>query len=793
MMQRVSVFNSIDVQSLHGAKLFRCFLLFMVSIVAATASKGQPTPDSAFSASWITADYFRTSENTWYCFRKEVDISNNLPKSLIARIAVDSKYWLWINGKMVVFEGGLKRGPTPNDTYYDEVEIAPSLKPGKNTIAVLVWYWGRDGFCHNNSGKAGLFFDADHPDIHIKSDGSWQTLIYDAFGNTGDPIPNYRLPEFNIRYYASKSVPWQDPTQFPKMSNATAVGGAGSSPWGHLWKRPFPQWKNSGLVEYENRIHFPFVADGYPVKMKLPKNYAITPYFSIESKEGEVIDMRTDNYKGGSEYNIRTEYITANGAQEFETYAYMNGHEVVYSIPKGIKVMALKYRRTSFPTEHVGRFHSSDTSLNVLWEKCLNTMDINMRDAIQDPDRERAQWWGDAVTILGEIFYTCDSTGYPAIRKAMSNLVEWQKPGGELFSPIPAGKWNIELPTQMLAAIGKYGFWRYFQYTGDSATIRYLYPHVKRYLNLWTIGEDGLLVHRNGGWNWFDWGDNIDEALIENAWYYMALEAAKKMAVINNDPAASTIYHQKMQLIKNNFNRAFWNGNEYRSQQYRGETDDRGNGLAVVSGLADSSKYAGLKNVFATQFHAGPYLEKYILEALCMMHAEDAAIVRMKQRYSAMIESPVTTLWEGWEIGSATYGGGSYNHGWSGGPLTLMHEYLAGIKPQSPGYVRVAIMPQLHTLDDVQCITPTIRGNIMVDLKKTTQGLLMHVVLPKGIRATIGVPVIHDANEQVWLNGKLLVKKQVMMRRRGGIAYITTDQYYHVFETVGGDLTFKIQ
>ena len=54
------------------------------------------------------------------------------PEKAVAQIAVDSKYWLWINGQLAVFEGGVKRGPTPKDTYYDEVDLAPFLQKGKN-------------------------------------------------------------------------------------------------------------------------------------------------------------------------------------------------------------------------------------------------------------------------------------------------------------------------------------------------------------------------------------------------------------------------------------------------------------------------------------------------------------------------------------------------------------------------------------------------------------------------------------------------------------------------------------
>lgn len=69
--------------------------------------------------------------NTWMTFRKDIILPKR-PEKAVAQIAVDSKYWLWINGQLAVFEGGVKRGPTPKDTYYDEVDLAPFLQKGKN-------------------------------------------------------------------------------------------------------------------------------------------------------------------------------------------------------------------------------------------------------------------------------------------------------------------------------------------------------------------------------------------------------------------------------------------------------------------------------------------------------------------------------------------------------------------------------------------------------------------------------------------------------------------------------------
>src|SRR5690554_5498917 len=128
---------------------------FMVLIIImATAFQGI-SQTSTWKAKRIAPAQSQNESNTWLNFRRDIDIEV-VPGNAIAKIATDSKYWLWVNGEMVVYEGLLKRGPNREDTYYDEVDLAPYLKQGKNTIAVLTWYFGKDGFSHNSSGEAGL-------------------------------------------------------------------------------------------------------------------------------------------------------------------------------------------------------------------------------------------------------------------------------------------------------------------------------------------------------------------------------------------------------------------------------------------------------------------------------------------------------------------------------------------------------------------------------------------------------------------------------------------------------------
>ena len=668
---------------------------------------------------WIVCSESQNLPNSWFAFRKTANVEN-VPSEVIARIATDSKYWLWVNGEQVVFEGGLKRGPNPTDTYYDEVNIAPFLKKGENTIAVLVWYFGKDGFSHISSGKAGLLFDCIAPGIEIISDGSWRASKLNAYSSCDDPQPNFRLSEFSIRYDARKEiVNWITPGfNNNNMPNVNVFGDAGCYPWNTLHKRPIPLFKDFGLKEYNNTVQ-----RGDTLICDLPYNCQLTPYIKVDAPAGRTIKICTDNYlfysAGGT--GIRSEYITKNGVQEYENLGWINGHKVYYIIPEGVKVLEAKFRETGYNTEFEGSFSSSDAFLNKLWEKSRRSLYVTMRDNFMDcPDRERAQWAGDAVNESMEAYYSLSVSSYGQVKKWLYETVNWQKSNGSMFAPVPAGNWFSELPGQVLATIGRFGAWNYYLYTGDRQSLIDLYPGIKRYLDLWEPDGKGTMKFRTGDWTWGDWGDNRDMMLIFNLWYYIAIQGMAETAgeLGYNDDLIK--YKEFMQKFKESFNSQFWTGTCYRHPGYNGKTDDRVQALAVVSGIADAVKYKPLLTVFQTEEHASPYMEKYIFEAMMIMGYEDEALKRHNKRFSPMVNNTqFTTLFEGWGIGSEGYGGGTVNHGWSGGGLVVCGQYICGISPAKPAYEEINILPQPGSLKYVETKVPTVKGQIYCRIDQT--------------------------------------------------------------------------
>jgi len=199
-----------------------------------------PTEEKTdWKAKWIWDKENLTEENVWMCFCKKIRL-DKIPEELIAHISADSKYWLYINGETVVFEGSVKRGPDENGGYYDSTDIAPYLRTGENSICALVWFWDDEtSYSYSSSGQGGFLFEAIGENVSVISDKSWKVKRNDAYVDSALYPPNYRLPEYSVYYDARKETgDWINETyDVSAWESATeyAVGGEGA--YGKLYPR----------------------------------------------------------------------------------------------------------------------------------------------------------------------------------------------------------------------------------------------------------------------------------------------------------------------------------------------------------------------------------------------------------------------------------------------------------------------------------------------------------------------------------------------------------------------------
>ena len=199
------------------------------------------------------ADIITCSEKVqngmWVCFRKTFELAE-APSENTLRISADSKYRLYVNGEIVVREGQLKRGPNPHDSYIDSLGIK-NLRKGKNTVAVLVWYFGKGGYSHRSSSHAGLYFDLSGKAFRVSSDSSWKSRLHPAYYIPTGQKPNARLAESNIGYDARQELQSFADTLYNDSAWANAVQmNADSAGWGTFRSRPIPFFWHGEVKDY---------------------------------------------------------------------------------------------------------------------------------------------------------------------------------------------------------------------------------------------------------------------------------------------------------------------------------------------------------------------------------------------------------------------------------------------------------------------------------------------------------------------------------------------------------------
>ena len=762
----------------------------------------------ASSPNWEGAQWIWQQDdgpsNTWMSFRKTISV-NEIPELVEAHIAVDSKFWLWINGEMVLFEGGLSRGPsqagewnrkqkiTPANSWYETIKIQPYLKKGQNTIAILVWYWGRETHkgTHIDSGKGGLLFSAQIGSQKVVSDRSWKAIRHTGYDNTIEPASK-NLVQYSVKFNAVNAMnDWTDDAWYmpdfmdDNWPEATGKGSVGVAPWYDLEKNIVPPLMNHGLVNYANHdeLKFPFVSDGLTIKARLPFNKQITPYLEIEARAGDTIHITVDNKQN----KINTTYIAKEGVQKFESFSWFNGHEVLYTIPTGVKVIALKYRWMSVG-EMAGSFQIDDPFFNRLWDMGNNTLFVCARDNFMDcPDRERALWIGDVADQTGYLFYAMEDAGRQLLKKAILQTVYFSQ--DDVIGAL--GPLRVrELVTQSLQFIAQV-VWPYYLNTGDIETLEIAYPYLFRYLNLFPMQENGLPEYRKrkspDTWDWLDWGvkDTIDKQPIQMAFYYLALREAKQMAEVLGNEDHIEWYDTRMAVMKPAYEKAFWKDGFYSSNSEKFK-DDRANAIAIVSGIANPEYYDQIvDNVLVPNRFSSPHFEWMVEEAMCIANRPKASLQRMKEQYQSQVDdTSLTTLYEKFQ------NKGTYNHAWNGSN-TILSKYVAGVQPTKVAWSEFTIMPELLHFKSIQKSIPTVKGTIHIDIEKTESTYLLQLVSPEKTTAIIGIPKLDKEIKEVVVNGKTVWRKGTNKSFVAGLAYEGESKEFIKFKVQYGNWKVK--
>lgn len=676
-----------------------------------------------WKAYWIWLDSFE--QNSYAGFRKSFTLKEK-PTSAIAHIAVESKYYLWVNGVLAVTDGGGRRGPTSYDSFYEDVDLASYLVSGENEISILATYWGKNSNCSIDPGAPGFLFEMMAGDTLVKSDSSWKasrlkeyrnehllrgegpSLNIGIFYSDWDTYYDARIPNGDFRLPSYDDAAW---------NKATVVGKVGYAPFGDTYKNSAPVMAfDKNYTNLENATIGKALSESTKIALDLGGNKQFSPYFELSgATEGSLITFYTDSYDIAGDKNFKDYYVCKAGEQTYELYPWRSGSQLIIEAPAGVTFKKIGYRESSYPSESIGSFLSEDSALNTLWEKAQRTLKICMRDTYMDcPDRERSPYTGDSANQMGEAPYALDTISNGLSKKAILTSLGWIGKDHVILTRSPSTSSSREIPVQNLAFIAN--LYSYLLSTGDKESVAAYYPAALEYLKLFKSESNGLIAVRtteNAGskvWSWFDWGNGSDEAVLTNCWYYYTADCLGKIAAKLSLSDGTSFLEEKKTAIKTAFDGAYLTAGGYSSKS--DHIDERANAMAVVSGLASESSKASVRSILNSVKTASPYMEKYAEEALCLLGHPEEAAARMKDRYGAMISDSSTTLWELFQKEK-----GTLNHGWSGGSLTVLSRYFEGLVPTDTGYAAYTLSP-IASLSKLDAVTDTVKGKLSFSLSK---------------------------------------------------------------------------
>jgi alpha-L-rhamnosidase len=538
-------------------------------------------------AKWLWPELgFHHLHNGYARFRRVVTL-DAVPAKCIAYVTADQSYRLAVNGKTV------SRGPArgyQSSWAYDEVDLAPFLRKGRNVIAIRAYNPGHSSFAYRSEGWAGMLFAARIGGRTVVSDGSWKCRREE--GTRRDTWP-YSLqlsghqecvdlrkddPDWqNLSFDDSKWMPseqlrlWNappygrlEPRGIPQMREFTLkpkliAAGEGSSA---------PSWQSArdlaALRASEGLRHQPCDRRGAnfttaPTGRGKFRSYLLdfgkvvvgSPRITVHgARGGETIDLlhteiiRPDEFEPRVDIDdycrvrLANRMICRKGAQSHAFFHHLGSRYLVLTVRESRAPLriSVSLEACGYPFEERGSFDCSDPALNRIWNACAHTQRICALDAYVDtPWREQAQWWGDARIQAWNTFHLSDDVRL--LRRGIRILAGQTTPDGLTYGHAPTIAHNCVLPDFSLIWI--LSLWDDYWQTGETVMLERHHERVSTILGYFRQHTDpstGLVRYDPRYWLFLDWTDiqKDGQPALLSLWLLFTLKKLAKLVSVSS-------------------------------------------------------------------------------------------------------------------------------------------------------------------------------------------------------------------------------------------------------------------
>lgn len=430
----------------------------------------------------------------------------------------------------------------------------------------------------------------------------------------------------------------------------------------------------------------------------------------------------------------------------------------------------------------VARFSASDPRLEQLWSNAYWSLRSNFTDTPTDcPTRERSGWTGDIQLFGSTAVQLVDVSSF--LRRYLRNLTVEQFEDGRIPPYIPSELSKELGPHYMEYVSTSVGWsdvsvllpWTLYEYRGDERVLRDQYASARKWVDhlAWRAANTKGLHRRFGrrfgrhekfivdtGFHWGEWlrpGEGntwwksklCPPASLATAYFANSAAVLARIAEIVGEPQDAERYRALHESAK-----AAWRAAFVRRKGGRiGEDkqDDYVRALAFDLLPADHRARAADRLIeliakagghLGTGFLSTPLLLPALVEAGKSEVAHRLLFETSPPSWLAQVEGGATTIWEKWqaydEDGRAH---DSLNHYAFGSVVRFLHEYVAGLAPDAPGYRRIRFAPTYPAqLSSASVEIDTPYGTASSRWARTPEGIGLHVHVPGGTTGIVHLP-----------------------------------------------------
>jgi len=568
-------------------------------------------PGPNLRACWLWPDYPGGDLiNVYAQFRKTFELPE-IPAACRVKVTADRAYRLIVNGQWVV--DGPCRGYV-EEWFYDEVDIAPFLKAGRNVIAALAHNPGIGNHQYIHAGFAGFLLEGEASGVKLDTDATWARRIAPEWRRHGERL-SIQLGWQEIVDAEKGDGDWldadYDDSHWPPCSFFGARP-AGSPPWHCPQARDVPLLRSEILeprtlvgrgdaalmrefagdcnvatafridgegitpaaIELEE-IHIEAQADN-DVRFfifDLEREFFATTIFEIEGAQGgEMIDCVVvegiENGRpviresSGCKMAMAHRYICREGRQAHQTFWPLGGRYLGVAVRGGAFDLRLrvKLRHREYPFEKRGFVEAPGTRFGEIFNLCWHTQQLCASDVYTDcPSREQAMWWGDIEVHFGNS--TLVAADDRLLKRGLRLMAGQRLPNGLTYGLAPTKSHECVLPDFTLAYIRT--FWSHYWFSGSPQMAKRYWPEIRQALGyfLGQTEKDGLLAFDNRYWLWLDWAETFKEGVptLYNLQYRETLRIAADLARLLDRPGEAAELEERSATVLEQIESRLWN------------------------------------------------------------------------------------------------------------------------------------------------------------------------------------------------------------------------------------------